>query len=229
LSSSSQVKAGHKASFVIWIWSTKAASRGVTVKAHIAPALFIDTPKFSICPVASGATCKVGNLPVGQADELQATVQVRPKAALGEQVQISAKASAKGARSFSDSATDVVVVNPTTTPTNPFVTLPASGTLPTISGTGISPTDPSGLFPTVGASPTPSGTGSLTLPPAKPRAVVHAATAASTVPLDARLIGGQLAGLAVLAGAVTIAIARLSLRAPKPSDDSNAKQPPPQQ
>jgi hypothetical protein len=48
------------------------------------------------------------------------------------------------------------------------------------------------------------------------------------VPLDARLIGGQLAGLAVLAGAVTIAIARLSLRAPKTSDDSNAnaQQPP---
>jgi hypothetical protein len=235
LSSSSQVKAGHKASFVIWIWSTKAASTGISVKAHIAPALFVDTPKFSVCPVASGATCKVGNLPVGQADELQATVQVRSKAALGEQVQISAKASAKGALSFSDSATDVVVVNPTTSPTNPLITLPASGTLPTISGTGISPTDPSGLFPTVGASPTPSGTGTgpLTLPPAKPRAVVHAATAAATVPLDARLIGGQLAGLAVLAGAVTIAVARLSLRAPKPSDDkssgdSSAKQPPQQ-
>jgi hypothetical protein len=155
-------------------------------------------------------------------------VQVRSKAALGEQVQISAKASAAGAASFSDSATDVVVTNPTTSPTNPLITLPTSGTLPTISGTGISPTDPSGLFPTVGASPTP-GTGSLTLPHAKPRAVLHAATAAATVPLDARLIGGQLAGLAVLAGAVTIAIARLSLRAPKPndtSDTSDAKQPP---
>jgi len=41
--------------------------------------------------------------------------------------------------------------------------------------------------------------------------------AAATVPLDSRLIGGQLAGLAVLAGAVMIAIARLSLRAPKPT------------
>ena len=175
----------------------------------------------------SGATCKIGNLPVGQADELQATVRVRSKAALGEQVQISAKATAKGALSFSASATDVVVVNPKTSPTSPFITLPESGALPTISGTGISPSDPSGLFPTVGASPTP-GTGSLTLPHAKPRAVLHAATAAATVPLDARLIGGQLAGLAVLAGAVTIAIARLSLRAPKPTDDSDAKQPPEQ-
>jgi hypothetical protein len=52
--------------------------------------------------------------------------------------------------------------------------------------------------------------------------VVHAADAAATVPVDARLIGGQLAGLAVLAGAVTIAIARLSLRTPKPQDTANA-------
>jgi hypothetical protein len=51
---------------------------------------------------------------------------------------------------------------------------------------------------------------------------VHAADAAATVPVDARLIGGQLAGLAVLAGAVTIAIARLSLRTPKPQDTANA-------
>jgi hypothetical protein len=44
------------------------------------------------------------------------------------------------------------------------------------------------------------------------------------VPVDARLIGGQLAGLAVLAGAVTIAIARLSFRSAKPQDAANATQ-----
>jgi hypothetical protein len=44
------------------------------------------------------------------------------------------------------------------------------------------------------------------------------------VPVDARLIGGQLAGLAVLAGAVTIAIARLSLRSTKSQDTPNATQ-----
>jgi hypothetical protein len=42
------------------------------------------------------------------------------------------------------------------------------------------------------------------------------------VPVDARLIGGQLAGLAVLAAAVTIAIARLSLRTSKPQDNASA-------
>jgi hypothetical protein len=48
------------------------------------------------------------------------------------------------------------------------------------------------------------------------------------VPLDARLLGGQIAGLAVLAGAIAIAIARLSLRKQKVSDP-NAPNPPPQQ
>jgi hypothetical protein len=46
------------------------------------------------------------------------------------------------------------------------------------------------------------------------------------VPLDARLIGGQLAGLIVLAGAVTIAIARLSLRTAKPQEGESAGKPP---
>lgn len=151
-------------------------------------------------------------------------MKVQAKAALGEQVQLSAKASASGALSFSDSATDVVVVTPTADSDAPPVTLPP-GTLPAISGTGISPTNPSGLFPTVQATPS---SGSLGLPHAKQRPVLHAADVASTVPVDARLIGGQLAGLAVLAAAVTIAIARLSLRTSKPNENPDAK-PPPQQ
>jgi hypothetical protein len=42
------------------------------------------------------------------------------------------------------------------------------------------------------------------------------------LPLDVRLIGGQIIGLAVLAAAVTIAVARLSLRRQpaKHSEDS---------
>jgi hypothetical protein len=45
----------------------------------------------------------------------------------------------------------------------------------------------------------------------------------ASFPLDDRLIGGQLAGLAVLAAAVTIAVARLSLRRPSPQ---HSKDPP---
>ena len=168
-------------------------------------------------------SCKVGNLPAGQADELQVAVKVKAKAALGEQVELFAKAAAKGALSFQGSATDVVVVAPTVSPTVPAITLPPVS-LPPIAGTGTTPGNPIGLFPTVqsGASPTPS---SLGLPRVKRHATLRAADAAATVPIDTRLIGGQLAGLAVLAGAVAIAIARLSLRAPKPQDDG-AKRPP---
>jgi hypothetical protein len=237
LSTPAKVTAGHKASFVVWVWSTKAAAAGISVHVALGSALHLGAPRFTVCPHLAGATCTIGNLPVGQADELQVAVQVQPSAVRGEHVRITAKASAAGAKSFAASATDVVEVNRTasratrsTSPTRPSsapVQLPVPGPVPTLSGTAVSPTDPSALFPTVGASPT-TGTGSLGLPPARPRAVLHAATAADTVPLDARLLGGQLAGLAVLAGAVTIAITRLSLRKPKATDGAEAKQPPEQ-
>jgi hypothetical protein len=202
-------------------------SRGVMVRAKVAYAQYVGKPRFTVCPAAHGAACSVGNLPTGQADELQLTVRVGAKAALGEQVQLSATASATKARSFTSSATDVVAVpkpKPTSSP-SPSVTItlpPAS--LPPIAGTGTSPGNPAGLFPTVSASPTP-GASSIGLPRVKPHPAIHAADAAATVPLDSRLIGGQLAGLAVLAGAVAIAIARLSLRTPKPHDDGKAKPP----
>jgi hypothetical protein len=47
---------------------------------------------------------------------------------------------------------------------------------------------------------------------------VRADTTAATLPLDPRLVGGQLVGLAVLAGAIAMAIARLSLRTQRPQD-----------
>jgi hypothetical protein len=225
-SSSSEVKAGHTADFVVWVWSTKAEATGVTLTAHVASALDIGKPSFSICPVAHGTTCKVGNVPVGQADELEIGVKVSSGAGLGEQVQLSATARAPSAKAFTGSATDVVVVNSTgvsATPTLPVTNLPPPSTLPTISGTGVSPGDPGNLFPTVGASTTPPGSGSLGLPKVKPKSALHVQDASATVPVDTRLIGGQLAGLAVLAGAVAIAIARLSLRAPKTDDEAAKK------
>jgi hypothetical protein len=103
-------------------------------------------------------------------------------------------------------------------------------TLPPISGSSTSPGDASGLFPTVGPSPSSSADPVGLPPPVKPHKSVRVVEAAATVPLDSRLIGGQLAGLAVLAGAVIIAIARLSLRAPKPTptEDKGDKKPPSQ-
>ncbi len=193
------------------------------MQATVALAQYIGAPGFEICPVPDGTSCKVGNLPTSQVDELEAEVKVGPKAPLGELVTLTAKASAKGARPFSKSASDVVVVTPTVNPSLPAVTPPSS--LPTLPGT--SPTNPAGLFPTVPPSNSPSS-GLPVLPRVKHhQASVHAATASATVPLDARLIGGQLAGLAVLAGAIAIAVVRLSLRRPR-SQEGNAPPGPPQ-
>lgn len=69
-------------------------------------------------------------------------------------------------------------------------------------------TDPGAVFPKV--SPGPSLTPSPVSLPGPQEARV--ANASAEFPLDGRLIGIQVAGLAVLAAAVTIAVARLSLR-----------------
>jgi hypothetical protein len=219
----SQVAPGSVANFVIWVWSTLAPSTGVDVTIKVLNAPTFRAPAFIVCPASSGTTCTLGSMPVGQADELEAMVEVPAQAKVGLQWQLSATASALGATPWSSTATDVVAVtspspspSPITTPT-----LPVSGTLPPIAGTSVSPTNPSGLFPTVGASPT-TGTGSLNLPPARS---LHAATTSADVPLDARLLGGQIAGLAVLAGAIAVAIARLSLRRQKAGDPNAAKPP----
>jgi hypothetical protein len=184
---------------------------------YVAPA------RFTVCPDPKGPTCDVGVLAPGQVDELVTTVRVGSFAAVGQLVQVSAKATAAGALPFTGAARDRVVAPNAKIPGSTVAIPPQN--LPSIPGTGVFPTDPSGLFPTVGASPTPS-TVAPRLPTGKPRAVLHAADVSATVPLDDRLIGGQLAGLAVLAGAVAMAIARLSLRAPKSQDDAGSKSPP---
>jgi hypothetical protein len=199
---------------VVWVWSTNAGATSVAVQTSVASAAGIRTPSYVVCPHTSGTTCKLGDLAVGQMDELQVAVRVGPHAALGGLVQLTSKATGHKADSFTGSASDLIVAAPTSTPSS-SVTLPAPGKLPAISGTGVSPTDPSGLFPTVSSTPS-AGSSNLGLPSARSHGAVRATEDAATVPLDSKLIGGQLAGLAVLAGAVTIAIARLSLRTRQP-------------
>lgn len=212
---------------MIWVWSTKAGATGVAVQTSVGAAAGIRAPSYVVCPRTAGSICKLGDLPLGQMDELQVAVRVGPHAALGGLVQVTSKATGSKADSFTGAASDLIVAAPTSTPSS-SVTLPAPGKLPAISGTGVSPTDPSGLFPTISATPS-SGSSNLGLPGAKPHGTTRATEDAATVPLDSKLIGGQLAGLAVLAGAVTIAIARLSLRTRQPqpqSGDPKAAEPP---
>lgn len=247
LSTSSQVRAGHEAGFVIWVWSTKATAKGVSVKLRLAQASHVKAPHFTVCPSATNGTCTIGTLPAGQADELQAEAFVQKAAKKGERVQLTATASGTGAKSFSANGSVLVTVAPKPTPTpstgpttappppTSGVTLPPV-TLPPTSGTGagVNIGNPTSLFPTISPSPGTSspvagsgGSGSggtLGFPPAKKQAV-RAATTSAILPLDPRLIGGQLAGLAVLAGAIAIAIARLSLRKPRPQDGPDGPKP----
>jgi hypothetical protein len=165
-------------------------------------------------------------MPAGMSDELQVSVKVRKSATPGEQVKLTASATATGAVGAQASASAVTITAPA--PSTSTGTTPPPGSalppvsLPPLPDLGISPSNPSGLFPTVspGASTSPSPSPQATATAGHAR--VHVVTAAATVPLSPRLIGGQLAGLVVLASAVGIAIARLSLRAPRPQDGTDA-------
>jgi hypothetical protein len=213
------VKAGHVASYVVWVWSAKATSDNTSVLAWIAGAKYLDAPHFRVCPIRSAQVCKLGDLAKGRIDELEVGVQVLPKAALGTKVRLTAKAYAKGSHSDSASATYTVVRTPKVSPTSGGTLPPTS--LPPIPSTSTSSSNPAGLFPTVGASSTPPTSGAF-----PKHSAVHAATASATVPLDARLIGGQLAGLAVLAGGIAIALVRLSLRRQRVPGGNDEPRPP---
>jgi hypothetical protein len=227
------VRPGKTASYAIWVWTTTAPATNVSVSAVVGRLAHVSAAKFTVCPAAKGTACKVGNLPVGQADELQASVKVASSAAVGKKITLTATATGKNAISFHAAASLLIAAAPRVTPTPsrtptgsvppiPSLPLPPLPALPggvSLPGTGA--TNPVNLFPTVSpgpATPTPAATGS-----SSGRAHhVNAVPASATVPLDPRLIGGQLAGLAVLAGAIVIAIARLSLRAPKPQNSKAA-------
>jgi hypothetical protein len=178
----------------------------------------VDAPHFTVCPNSGGSTCSLGAVAPGQADELQATSYVHRAATSGEQIELTAAASGRNTLSYNASGTIEVLrvgtsPNPGTTPPSSTVTLPPV-TLPP--GTGSAGGGANGLFPTISPSPgSSSGSGSGVTFPSAHKQRSRVATAAAIVPLDPRLIGGQLAGLAVLAGAIMIAIARLSLRKPR--------------
>jgi hypothetical protein len=236
--STSQVHPGHDASYAIWVWSTNGTSRAVSVNVGIQAVRHVSDPHFTVCRTSHGTTCGIGELPAGQADELEASAPVGAHATGGEVVDLTASASAANATSYSASGSISVVTarhsaspSPTVTPQpEPTVTI----TLPPVpepEGTGtVNPVG--GLFPTV--SPSASRSGHVSFPAAGGRSGhghqrTRVRATADIVPLDPRLIGGQLAGLAVLAGAIAIAIARLSLRKPKtqsgPAEASKAEPP----
>jgi hypothetical protein len=164
-------------------------------------------------------------LPTSQSDELVAAVRVRDAAPNGEKITLTATVKATKATSADANATIDVTASSSTSGSGSSSTSTNGGVgdgipstyVPNLSDGGLTTTsgdNPSGLFPTV----TPSASASTSTPKGKRDPNVNATTVSSTLPLDSRLIGGQLAGLAVLASAIAIAVARLSLRTQRPND-----------
>ena len=241
------VHPGGTASYAIWVWPAGGAASGVTVTVTGKVASNDVAPKFTVCPTASGRTCKVGGIAKGTSDELQATIAVPSGTAAGKQAVLTATAKASDAAtppaadgsvkitakpSASHSPSPSPTPTPTTTGTGVGATLPA-GILPTVpSGTDpmaslgqlpaptTSAGSPGGLFPTVSPQPSASPSRySAVLPNARD---VRVTDAAATFPFSTRLIGGEVIGLAVLAAALALAIVRFSLRRPRPQHGKDA-------
>jgi hypothetical protein len=200
-----------KVRYAIFVWLTSGSGN---VKVTLSAKPKSVTPAFSVCATTGTTKCTT-SAGTGQV-ELQAKVAApnRPT----KRFILTATATSSQA---SNSATASATVNikpknpsPTSSPTpnaGDGGTLPSAGGLPsgtTIPGLGVQPTgDLGSAFPQV--SPTSSASAA-----ADPRHAheTHTVDLSAGLPLDVRLIGGQIIGLAVLAAAVTIAVARLSLR-----------------
>jgi hypothetical protein len=212
------VRAGKQARYAIWVWL--AGNGKGTAKVTIAAKPATPAPSFTVCTPPGGKVCSVGL--TSQPVQLRAAVAA-PKKAAGTRVTLTATGTSPQAKaSASGSASVRVKADPTPSATS-------SGTSSSV-GTGVLPPpanlppgefspaglpalpspvdDPSLAFPQVTPSPTPS--------PSPAQVPIRVADVSTSFPLDTRLVGGQIIGLAVLAAAVTIAVARLSLRKPRP-------------
>ena len=160
-------------------------------------------------------TCSIGSLPAYQALEVLVTDHIRKKAAPGEAIGLTvvvqgvAQSPSGGTLSPAEAAVSTVLDQASSSPTQPGTgSLPPTN--PGLPGTTVTPPgDITNLFPVVTPSPRPHADRN------RRRSITKATSTASSLPLDPRLIGGQVAGLAVLAAAVTMVVARLSLRTPQ--------------
>jgi hypothetical protein len=214
--SGSTVHPGGTASYKIFVWSTGAESDAASVTVGITKVADVAAPGFTVCAQPSGDVCTVGDLLTSQSDELVAAAKVGGSASAGEKITLTATARASKATSFHAKATIDVVASTSgsTSPSeNAGDSLPGTSvsTLPDGGLTSpVSTTNPSGLFPTVAPASGAKGKARKT------QTANDADIVSSTLPLNSRLIGGQLAGLTVLAAAIAIAIVRLSLRTERP-------------
>jgi len=210
------VKEGGQARYAIWVTLVGKVNGSAKIKIAAKPGKL--SPSFTVCSAPGGASCSTG-LTAGTAVQLRAAVAV-PGNAAGTHITLTAtgtSAQSPTSASASGSVTVTASSTPSTTPSTDPVGLGVSlpGGLPPgeLSAAGLpqlpgAVTDPSLAFPQVSPTPTPDPT-----PAPVP---LHVSDVSASFPLSTRLVGGQIVGLAVLATAVTIAVARLSLRKQRP-------------
>jgi hypothetical protein len=147
------VHPGGTASYAIWVWPAGGAASGITVTISGKAASKDVTPKFTVCPTASGRTCKVGGIAKGTSDELQATAAVPSGTAAGKDVSLTATAKASDATAppAADAAIKITA-KPSSKHSSPSPTpTPSSGSTGSAGSTdsGLGATLPPGILPTV--------------------------------------------------------------------------------
>jgi len=210
--------------YAIWVWLT--SGTGGTAKITLSARPSSVSPTFSVCVPSGKSKCTVSGLNAGQKVELQAELAAPDRPS--KHVTLTATAtSLQASNSATASATvDIKPKNPSPS-SSPTPGAGDGGTLPLAAGL------PSGVT-VPGLGPTPSGDLGSAFPQVSPSASAPGTTTAqhghtartidvsAGLPLTVRLIGGQIIGLAVLAAAVTIAVARLSLRRQPPRHGDNS-------
>jgi hypothetical protein len=221
LGGSNTVQPGTTVHFAIWVWLTSGTDG--TAKLSVGSTRKGVNPTFTVCQTAGKSTCTVSGLNTEQAIQSQAKLRAFQDLA-GRHITVTVSATSKQATNTATASDKITVAakhgssSPTPTPANNGAG--AGGVLP---NTGL-PGSGGNSFP--GASnPYSSGSFGSALPQVSPSPNVSPTTAkqqrqhraqltdlSGSLPLTVRLIGGQAIGLAILAAAVTIAVARLSLR-----------------
>jgi hypothetical protein len=244
LNSHRVVRPGGHARYAIWVWLTNGKSGSAKIQLSTKPRRF--GSHFTVCQPRGRSSCAVGGLDAGQKVELRAMIPV-PKHAADARITLTVTAhSPEAARGASAKFTMWVRAHkskhaggharshgPPTLPglSGVGASLPhglslqqlsqleqlSQGTLPGSLPALPTPVSNAGsVFPEVSPSPSPSA---AVLPP--PRAI-PAADVSATRPLELRLVGGQIAGLAMLAAAVIILLARLAVRRRRPRQSNDA-------
>jgi hypothetical protein len=244
LNSRRVVRPGGHARYAIWVWLTDGKGGSAKVQLSTKPRRFAS--HFTVCQPQGRSTCAVGGLDAGQKVQLRAMIPV-PKHAANARITLTVTAhSPEAAHGVSAKFSMWVRAHKSkhaaahgrshSQPTAPGIpgvgiSLPNGLSLQQLSqlgqlSPGVSPgslpalpapvSNPGSAFPQVSPSPSPSA---AVLPPAR---AIPAADVSATRPLELRLVGGQIVGLALLAAAVIILLARLAVRRRRPRHSKHA-------